>query len=83
MSICMEQDLYAALKGMEVILIGDLDARLRGTRDSREEDIAMALTNIRLVDLTDHFMPRRWYREEGSWKWHMRQDGRKVTGIGD
>ena len=33
-----------------------------------------------MVDLAAHFMPRQQYRGAGRWTWHMRQEGRKMTG---
>ena len=45
----LEQSLEASTKGMEVILLGDFNARIRGPRDAREEDLATALSGRGLV----------------------------------
>ena len=54
----IKQALEEAPKGMEVILLGDLSVRLREPRDAKEEDLAMALADSGLGDMTAHFMPR-------------------------
>ena len=69
---CIEQDLEAVPKGMDVILLGDLNIRLREPQDAMEKELVTELANIGLVDMTDHFMPRRRYRGAGSWTWKMR-----------
>ena len=48
-----------------------------------EEDLATDQADSRLVDMTAHFRPRRQYRGAESWTWHMRQEGRQVTGRDD
>ena len=48
-----------------------------------EEDLATDQADSRLVGMTAHFRPRRQYRGAESWTWHMRQEGRQVTGRGD
>ena len=55
----VEQALRAAHTGLELILMGDLNARLGNPRDKREEDLAMALADRGLVNMTDHFLPRQ------------------------
>ena len=55
----IEQDLEAAPKGMEVILLGDVNARMREPRDVWEDNIAATLVDCRLVGVISHFMPRR------------------------
>ena len=52
---------------MEEILLGDLNVRLREPQDTREEDLATALTGSGLVGMTSHFVPRRWYRGVVIW----------------
>ena len=63
----MEQALELALKGMEVILLGDLNSQLCEPREAREEDLVTALVDIRLVYFTAHFIPRRRYIGAGCW----------------
>ena len=53
----MEQALKAATKGVEIIMLGDLNVRLRYLCDEREEYLAMTFADRGLVDITDHFMP--------------------------
>ena len=55
----VEQALQAAPAGLELILMGDLNAHLYNPHDKREEDLAMALADRGLVNMTDHFLPRR------------------------
>ena len=52
----MDQALRAASKGLEIILMGDLNARLGDPRDEREEDLATVLVDRVLVNMIDHFM---------------------------
>ena len=80
---CVEKATKSALKGVEVILLGDLNLRLREPRNEREEDLATALANPGLVNRTDHLPPRRQYRGEECWAWIMRQKGPQVTGQGE
>ena len=80
---CVEQALRGAPKGIYMILMGDLNARLGYPPDEREEDLATALVDRGLVNMTDHFMPGRWYRVVGIWTWYMQRSGRKVTGRGE
>ena len=79
----IEQTVGADLKVMEVILLGGLNARLMELRYTREEDLATALADRGLVDMTAHFIPRRSYRGAVSWAWRMRREGIQVTGRGD
>ena len=58
----VEQALEAVPKVMELILLGDLNPQLHEPRDAREEDLAIALADIGMVDMTYHFIPRRRYR---------------------
>ena len=80
---CMDQALEASPKGVEVILLWDLNAWLWEPCYAQEEDLATELLECRLVDTTSHFMQRRWYRGGRCWMWRMRQEGRQVTGRGD
>ena len=54
---------------MELILLGDLNVRLREPRDAREEDLETTLAESGVFGMTSHFVARRWYREAGSWTW--------------
>ena len=65
----MYQALRAATKGLEMILVGDLNVWLGDPSDKREEDLATDLLDRGLVNMTDHFIPQKWYRGSGSWKW--------------
>ena len=46
---------------MQVILLGDLNVRMRKRQDVREDEIAMLLADSRLVNVKSHFMPRQRY----------------------
>ena len=80
---CVKQVLRAALTGLELIMMGELNARLGNPRDKPEEDLATALSDRGLVNMTDHFLTRRQYRGAGGWTWIMHRDRRQVTGRGD
>ena len=69
---CIKQVLEEAPKGMEVILLGDLNVRLREKRDAREDELATALEDSGMGDVTAYFMPRWRYRGMGDWTWRMR-----------
>ena len=69
--------------GVEIILLGKLNASTREPRDAREEKIATVLLDRGLIDVTSHFMLRRRYRGAGSWMWKLRQEGLQVTGRGN
>ena len=79
----IKQALDEAPKGMDIILLGDLNIRLRELRDSREYELATVLADSRMGDMTAHFMSRWRYRGTESWMWQMRREGRQVTGRGD
>ena len=53
----VEQVLRSVPNGLDMILMGDLNARLVYQCDKREEDLATAPVNRCLVNMTDHFMP--------------------------
>ena len=57
----IEQALELAPTGMEVILLGDLNARLRETQEKKEDGIATELAGSWLMDVTDHYTLRRRY----------------------
>ena len=80
---CVKQALQAAPKGLELILMGDLNAWLEKPREKREEDLVTALADQGLVNTTDHFLPWQLYRGVGEWMWSMQRYGRQVTGRGD
>ena len=79
----VDQVLRVAPKGLEMILMGGLSVRLGNPRDKREEDLLAALVYRGLVNMTDHFLPRRQYRGAGSWKWVIHREGRRETRRGD
>ena len=54
---CVDQALKTAPEGVEVIMLGELNMRLRYPRGEQEEDLATALVDIVLVNMTDHFLP--------------------------
>ena len=51
----VEQVLKAATKGLEIILMGELNVRLRDPCDKCEEDLETAYRG--LVRMIDHFIP--------------------------
>ena len=53
----VEQAMIAASKVLEMILLGGLNARLVDRREKREDDLATALVEWGLVNITYHFMP--------------------------
>ena len=76
---CVEQALQAAPTGLELILMGDLNVRLGDPCEKHEEDLATALADQGLVNMTGHFLPRRQYRGAGGWTWIMHRDRIQVT----
>ena len=54
---CVEQVLREAPKGLYMILMGDLNARLGDPCDKCEEDLATELVDRGMVNMTYHFMP--------------------------
>ena len=79
----MEQALQAAPKGLELILMGDLNAQLGNPRDEHEEDLVTALAEQGLVNMTYHLIPRRQYWGAVGCKCSMQRYRRQVTGRGD
>ena len=77
---CLDQALEAESRVMEVILMGGLDVRLREPLNERKEELATALADRGLVNMTVHFTLKRRYIGEGRWMWQMRQEVRHVTG---
>ena len=55
---CVEQAFIVAPKGLEIILMGDLNVRLGDPRDKYEEDLATAMVDRGLFNMIYHFMPR-------------------------
>ena len=62
----MGQELQASPNGFEMIMMGDVDARLGVPRDKYDEDLATMLVYRGLVNITDRFLPRKKYRGSGS-----------------
>ena len=79
----MEQALRAAPKGLELIRMGDLNARLGNPREKLEEDLATVLADRVLVNMKEHFLPRRRYRGADVWVWSMQRDRIQITGRED
>ena len=50
----LQQAMTGYLKCVELILLGDLNVRLQGPRDKSEEDLAKALVDWGLVNMTAH-----------------------------
>ena len=78
-----ENSLEAAPKGMEFIMLGDLNARPRELRDNREDELASTLAGSGLDNVTSHFTLRRQYQGTGSWTCQMRGEGRLVERRGN
>ena len=57
---CVEQDLEEAPRGVEVILLGGLNVRLQEPHNKHKEELAMALANCGMVNMTTHFT--QWWR---------------------
>ena len=76
-------ELASKPKGVETILMGDLNTRLVEPREKHEEELETELADHGLEDVTRYFAPRQQYRGRGKWTWHMHREGRKVTGRGD
>ena len=66
-----------------IILLGNLNIRLREACDEQEGELATVVADCGLEDMTDHFIPSRRYRGDGRWTWRMRREGRQVTGRGE
>ena len=54
----MEQVLRVTPKSLEMILVRDLNAQLGYLHENFEEDLATALVDRSMVNMTDYFMPR-------------------------
>ena len=63
----VDQALRAATKGLEMILMGDLNACLGYPREKREEDLATALVDRGMVNMSEHFITGRCYKGADSW----------------
>ena len=79
---CMEKALRVTPKGLEVILMSNINVRLGDPPYEREEYLAMELVDRGLVNMTKHFMPKRRYRGAGRWIWSTHREGSYVTGRG-
>ena len=64
---CVGKALAVAPKGVKLILLGDLNIRLREPHIQREEGLPMVLADRGLVDMTPQFLPWQWYRGDGCW----------------
>ena len=71
---CMEQALVNAPKGVEVIILDDLNVRIQEPRDVQEEELVMVVENYRLEDMTAQFMTSRSYIRVGCWTWRIRME---------
>ena len=80
---CMYPALYTAPKGLEVILLGDLNVRLQELSNVQGEYIAAVVADCRLVDMISHFMSRRRYIEDIRWMWQMKREDQQLMGRGD
>ena len=58
----VEKSLGQASKGVEVILMGNLNVRLQELSDVREEELMPMVLDCGLEDMTAQFMPRMRYR---------------------
>ena len=79
----VKQALETALKGVGVIMLGDLNERLGDPHDETEEELLTALEDRGLVDMTSHFLLQHRYRGGGQWACRMRQEGRHMMEWGD
>ena len=70
---CMETEIGWESKGVEIILMDDLNVRLPEPRDTQEEELSTVVAYCGLEDIIDHFMSRRKYRVDRSWTWRMRR----------
>ena len=56
---CVEQAMVELPRVVEIILLGDLNVRLREPHDAQEEELVTMVADCRLVDMTYQFLPRR------------------------
>ena len=61
----VEQALGNSAKGVEVILLVDINVRLHKTCDAREEELEEVVAACGLEEITAHLIPRRRYRGDG------------------
>ena len=62
----MAQAIKAVPKGLEIILTGDLNLRLRDLCDKHEDDLTTVLADRGLFSMINHIMPQRRYSGEES-----------------
>ena len=70
---CIEQVLELAPKVMEVILLGDINVRLREPRNYREDDLVTALARSVLTGVKANFTPIQRYRGNDNWNCQIRR----------
>ena len=79
----VEEALVQAVKGLEIILLGDIKSRLQELRNAQEEQLVTVVAACSLEDMTNHLVPRGRYRVSRRWTWRMQREGQKITGPGD
>ena len=72
----VKQALRVASKGLDMIMMGDLNERLGDPCGELKEDLATEVVDRGRVNTTDHFMPQQRYRVSESCTWCMQQEGR-------
>ena len=65
----VEKAQVADLKGVETILMGDLNAHLGGPCNKHEDEMVMVLSKYSLEDVTICFAPQRRHRERVRRTW--------------
>ena len=56
---------------VDIILLGELNVRLREPRDAQEEEIVMVVADCILEEMIDHFMPRQKYIRDRRCTWRI------------
>ena len=67
----LDQVLGRAAKMVDIILLDELNVRLREPRDAQEEEIVMVVADCILEEMTDHFMPRQKYIRDRRFTWQI------------
>ena len=73
----MEAALELQPEGMQLLLLGDLNADLDFPRNRQEEVLAAELEGRGLRCMTNHFVTRRRRRCRGKWTWRRRNKNGK------